>query len=144
MIKTVEPLESNVCNKVLKCQFGEIEYDERNIVLFPEGLCGFEQYKKYILWESKKYIPFIWLICVEKPDLKFPIIDPHVIYPAYNPILQDIESWDILLAVVTIGEAVDSVTMNLRAPIFINEEEHRGKQIILAENRYPLQYKVVH
>jgi len=46
----------------------------------------------------------------------------------------------ILLAIVTIHQDPFSVSVNLRAPIVINTKRKIGKQIVLEDPLYPIQY----
>ena len=39
---------------------GKIEISDDRLITIPEGLFGFEQYKKYALVDSD-YEPFLWL-----------------------------------------------------------------------------------
>ena len=46
--------------------FGEIEYDEKKIILFEEGLPGFKNYRKFILLGTENTeSPFRWLQSIE-------------------------------------------------------------------------------
>ena len=130
--------------QVIECQFGRIDYDDGDTITFTEGLFGFAQYHRFLLWDDPQYVPFRWLINIENPNLIFPVIDPYIVRPDYDPRINSGECWDSLLAIVTIGDAKESVTINLRAPILIDDEKLSGKQIILTDTEYPLRYRVIH
>lgn len=144
MARAETPFEKVACKHILECQFGEIEYGNDDIISFPEGLFGFEKYTQYLVWQDEEYFPFRWLICVENPQLLFPVIDPRVVYPDYDPRVNGGGVWDSILSIVVIGDSMESVTLNLRAPVLIDRERQRGKQIILTDSHYPLRYRVVH
>lgn len=132
------------CSRILECQFGQIAYADEDTLTFSEGLFGFSQYHRFLLWDDSQYVPFRWLISLDNPHLVFPVIDPRIACPDYDPKINSGEKWDSLLAVVTIGDSKESVTMNLRAPILVDDTSRSGKQVILTDTEYPLRYHVIH
>ena len=143
MIQLEEPLKEVQEKQAVECPLGRIEINEEDVLLFPDGLYGYEQYHQYLIWKSVKYLPFQWLICIENPKLMFPVINPNIVCPEYDPKVRDGEG-DSMLAIVTMGASMESVTANLRAPILISRDNHQGKQVILTDSHYPLRYKVLH
>ena len=131
------------CKQKLECQFGPIEFDDEETVDFSGGLFGFTQYHRFLLWDHAHYFPFRWLISVENPNLIFPVIDPRLALPDYDPRINSDNEWDTILAIVTIGESKETVTMNLRAPLLLDDTRRSGKQIILTDTDYSLRYNIV-
>ena len=119
MIKTEEPIQDVKGTNVVECQFGCIEYEDKDTLFFTDGLYGYDQYHHYLVYTQKEFLPFQWLICLDDPRLMFPVIDPKIVYPDYNPKFKGDTSTTSLLAIVTMGCTVESVTVNLRAPIRI-------------------------
>ncbi|NLA75615.1 MAG: flagellar assembly protein FliW, partial [Deltaproteobacteria bacterium] len=64
-------------------RFGEIEIEEKRIILFNEGLIGFPDEKEYIIIEHRSGSPFMWLQSVNNPDLAFVIMNPFQVFPGY-------------------------------------------------------------
>ena len=69
--------------------FGEIEYEESEILTFPVGLFGFEEEHQFLL------LPFegsaATLLCLQSvatPALAFVAMDPFSLDPDYAPELQ--------------------------------------------------------
>ena len=54
---------------------GTVNVDESQIVSFPNGLYGFEEYHKYAIIEAE-YKPFYWLQSLDEQNLAFIIVDP--------------------------------------------------------------------
>jgi len=127
---------------VLETQFGLIQYHDDTVLNFSDGLYGYETNKRYLLWEQKEFDPFKWLICLDKPSLMFPVVNPKLLVDGYHPQVSGLEKWKGLLVVLTIGESTESATANLRAPILILEENKLAKQVILADANYSLQHPV--
>ena len=130
--------------------FGEIEINEEDVIIFPEGIPGFEDSKKYVLIgnESNEAV-FFWLQSVDIPELCFVVTDPFMVYDGYGV---DVEDDDIellgitdpnrvlTLTIVVIPENINEIRVNLKAPIIINMEKKLGKQIIQKNDDLPIRY----
>ncbi len=136
----------------VKTTLGDVTYTESDIVLFPEGIIGFEDKSKFIIFNKQGFEPFQWLICVDDPALQLPIIDPLMVkedYIAQSGLreLQSIGLEDInggqLFVIVTVGKSIHNVSANLRGPIVINPSRKLGKQIILSESNYSLKQPIL-
>ena len=53
-------------------QFGELEFDDEHVLTFPQGIIGFEDYRRFILINDEDSQPFRWLVSIEDEDLSFP------------------------------------------------------------------------
>ncbi|WHH61516.1 flagellar assembly protein FliW [Petroclostridium sp. X23] len=130
--------------------FGTIEIDEKNIIDFPEGIPGFEQIKKFIVIHSEdETLPFSWLQGVDMPELAFVIIDPRLITPNYVIDIDDseIEVLEIkdtakvnIYSIVVVPEELAKMTANLKAPVLINADNNKGKQVVMEKGDYPIKY----
>ena len=126
--------------------FGEINIDESKILTFPDGIPGFEELTKYIILQNPdKDIPFHWLQSIEEGDLAFVIINPFIFKPDYDfEIPQNIiEKLEIeapedvtIFSIVIVPEDIKKMTANLQAPLIINTKNHKGKQIILDDEKH--------
>ena len=143
MIETEFPAEDVACVQAIDCPFGKITFDEKDLLHFPDGLYGYEQHHQYIVWGNEQYKPFQWLICLDEPQLMFPVIDPKLVYMDYAPRQLGGEVKNPMLVIVTMGKTVESVTANLRAPIVIQKRKRQARQIILTDSIYPLRFRVL-
>ena len=125
----------------IECQLGLIEYQTPDILNFPEGLYGYEEYHRYILFQHPKYLPFCWLISLDQPNLIFPVTDPRIVMANYQPGIK-LTGDSEMLVVVTIGESFDKVTANLRAPIIFSLNKHEARQVILSETQFLLRHPI--
>lgn len=132
--------------------FKDLVYSKEDVILFPEGIPGFEHSHKYVIASIPEYIPFEWLVSVDAPELKFAIVNPLLFRPDYSPKilkeqLEDLEinqPDDILLyTVVTIKENPLESTANLIGPIIINRSKKIGKQIIIDDERYSVREPII-
>lgn len=132
--------------------FGEIEIDKEKIILFPEGILGFEEEKQFIIINSEdEENPFQWLQSVSNPDLAFVIINPFFVYPNYDIVIPETaqnklkikdEKDIIIYSIVVVPEDMEKMTANLLGPIIINIHEKIGKQIVLDDNRYSTKHYI--
>lgn len=85
------------------------------------------------------------------PDLAFVIVEPGVFCQDYEFSLNDkvkdelqLESKAevLVMNIVVVPENPKEMTMNLKAPIIINEKKRIAKQIILEEEEYPVKYRL--
>ena len=132
--------------------FGEIEIDKEKIILFPEGILGFEEEKQFIIINNEdEENPFQWLQSVSNPDLAFVIINPFFVYPNYDIVIPETaqnklkikdEKDIIIYSIVVVPEDMEKMTTNLLGPIIINIHEKIGKQIVLDDNRYSTKHYI--
>ncbi len=120
--------------KIKTNQFGEVEYNAEHIIKFAGGIFGFEQLKNYLFIKVDEDL-FYWLNSIDKPELAFPLVGIGVIDDKY-PIEESHEAFGI----VTLNREVIKITVNLKAPVFINQNTKTGFQKILDTDKYPVKY----
>jgi flagellar assembly factor FliW len=133
--------------------FGELEIDEKGIIIFDEGLPGFEDLKQYaLLSQDDNDSPFQWLQSLDKPDIAFVVINPLELKKDYDievndDILDSIgidKPEDILLyAIVVIPQDIKKISMNLKAPVIINKEKRKGIQVVLDTDKYSVRHMIL-
>lgn len=132
--------------------FGVIEIDESAIVNFNDGLPGFEKLKRFaVLDKVDNEVPFNWLQSIDDTDIAFVIIDPFFVMKEYEIDVDDEEVDDLeisdlkdvlVYAIVVVPKEVKEMTVNLKAPIIINVNNKRGKQVVLHKSDYDVRYKI--
>lgn len=130
---------------------GEIEYKEENIIYFKNGIPGFETHTKFIIVLSgNEELPFHYLQSIENENLAFVITDPFLFAPNYDFEIPDdvVDSMAIenpedlsIYAIVNIPQEIAQTTMNLAAPLVVNNANNRGCQAILPD-RDDIKYKI--
>lgn len=137
--------------KIQTVHFGEVEIDERNILLFENGLPGLEEDKKYALLSNEDSRPVSWLQSLDHWEISLPVMDPFSICPDYSFDIstEDVDKLGIkqikdvyVLSVLVIPQNVDAMTINLSAPIIINVRNKKGCQIILDDRKYRVRVPV--
>ncbi len=141
--------------KINTSRFGTLEIDESKIITFKQGIPGFKEYRRFVLLPHRGDSPFIWLQCIDRPELAFLTIDPAFICPDYSFSIPDeiVEDLDIrdtgsieTLVLVTIRnqgkDASPKVTVNLLGPIVINCRNTLAVQLVLDPKKYQVQFEI--
>lgn len=130
---------------------GTVEVDEKQIVDFPEGILGFEQYHKYALVNSD-YEPFIWLQSLEEKNLAFLMIDPFLVCGEYEADIDDetlrkIQVFSpediVLMTIVTIPADGFPITANFLGPVIINRRNNKCMQVVLNDSRWDTRFNIL-
>ena len=140
--------------KISTTRFGSVNVDETRIIHMTEGMLGFESLRRYILITRDEKTPFMWFQAVDDGSLAFVVIHSFVVKADYEPVLSDedarllaLSAPDpddiVVLSVVTIYSDPFNVTANLRAPVVVNVKEMLAKQVVLADDGYPVQYPLI-
>ncbi len=127
--------------KKLMTRFGEVEYDENNLLHFPAGLIGLPDLHDFIVMPNKKEGPLFWIQSVDEPETAFVLTDPTNFFLEYRVLpekadreLLEIEEGDESLALVVVTVPPDlNVTLNMAAPIIFAPRQNRAIQTILDE-----------
>jgi flagellar assembly factor FliW len=117
-------------------QFGEIEFEEKYVFYFEDGILGFEDLRKFVLISDDDTIPFKWMISIEEPNIGFPLLNPWLLDANYSPNKSLSFENEAILVVITLGGEIGSMTANMKAPIIMDLEEQTGRQIILPSDKY--------
>jgi flagellar assembly factor FliW len=132
--------------------FGALDIPEDKVITFKEGLPGFPQIHRFTVLELEDLKPFQYLQALDDPPIALFIINPFMIDPTYEFRLTDSDMEDLRssnsaeLAVFTVATIPDDprqATLNLMAPIVINEKDHCGKQVILHESAYSVKHPLL-
>ena len=136
--------------KVNTKAFGLIDVDERQKIVFPQGLFGFDDYKDYVLLDAEEH-PFFWLQAVDDQDIAFILINPFMFRPDYEVNIANEELDEIgisspekalIFAIVTIP-ADGPMTANLQGPLVINRDNMIGKQAVLSDIRWKTRHDIL-
>ena len=128
------------CQK-LTCALGTVQYRTIDIITFRNGLYGFEDYDRFVFVVHDEFKPFRWLVSLDDPELMFTVIDPTLVCKDYDPQLNH-DTIEQLWTLVSIDESNNKVTVNLRAPIIIQENGRQGEQIISPVEAYELRFEI--
>lgn len=115
-------------------QFGPMEYDEKHVLLFPEGVIGFEENRRFLIVHDEDSEPFRWLVSLDDEELSFPLVE---LSNSKTEFFGKYFSQDnvTLFAVVSIKPEIDDSTINLKSPIVIDTINGSGRQVVLEDDQ---------
>ena len=136
----------------LKTTNGTLKVEKKNLIHFPLGLYGFEEFTDFALFDIKDCKPFRSMLSVQEGGPDFVVVEPHLIFDDYNPLesigpLNEIGIGEtveiVILSIVTLAEKPEDITVNLRGPIFLNLTTRKAKQIVLQDDTYPTKMPIM-
>lgn len=133
--------------------FGEIEIEDEKVIRFEHGIIGFPDLVNFtLIFDEEKEVgnSISWLQSLDEPEWVFPVLDPLVICPDYNPVVEDemlkplgdISTENLfVLVTVTIPSNIEDMAVNLKAPVIINTDTKKACQLIIDDD-LPVKYKI--
>jgi len=118
---------------------GDKKISDQEIIHFPNGIIGFENYTKFIISENPNFKPFSWLISLDQEDFALPLVNPFLLIREYQmqfpteltrELKENGNHFEVFCIVSLQGEH-GGATLNLKGPILIDHMNKRGKQIVL-------------
>ncbi len=130
-------------NKIIhSSKIGKIEYQEKDIIYFSNGLFGFEDYKKFLLVKNDGNNIFFYLQSVDDFSLTFILANPRLFLKEYvldvhESYVKGMEINSIIdFGIITILEKSEAITINLMGPILIDIKNQIGAQAISLNKNY--------
>jgi flagellar assembly factor FliW len=122
-------------------RFGTLSFTEEQTMLFPDGILVAPDASTYIVIDDPQSAPFQWLVCVERPEQAFSVLDPAlVLSDATAPVNSPADTTTFVLA--TPGSGDVAWWLDLRHPIVINNGQRRGEQVTLDDTSLPEHFPV--
>ncbi len=152
---TTESNQSDLATarRIQTIRFGDVDVPSEEIMTFPKGILGFEQYREYVVIESPDSDPFKWLQSMDEPDLAFVVVNPLVFFPDYHI---DVDRQELQELKITATEAVEvyvivsvpdgdltRMSANLQGPLILNVEKQLAKQLVLATGGYKIAHRLI-
>lgn len=145
-------LASPDSREVILSRFGEIAIDTRNALHFPKGMLGLPQAQSFVLanFPSEKMQQFKLLQCLDDLSLSFiclPLALENTIIrreDALNVCREmNIRQDDLVMLLVVCVHRTPEMTrlsVNARAPVFIDAERKGGTQYVFPQDHYRVQH----
>jgi flagellar assembly factor FliW len=137
--------------KVTTKAYGLIDVDERQKIVFPQGLFGFENLTDYLLLDAERQ-PFYWLQSIDVEQVAFVLVSPFLFRPDYEMNVSNEELAEInihspekalIFSIVTIPPDGSPMTANLQGPLIINRDNRTGKQTVLSDTRWKTKHDIM-
>ena len=135
--------------------FGDLDIAENTIITFDDGLPGFPQLHRFVILDMEDIKPFLYLQTLpddDTPAIALYLINPFLVDPSYEFRLTDSDMEAIkstnsaeltIYSVATIPTDPREATLNLMAPIVVNEKDRCGRQVILHESKYSVRHPLL-
>lgn len=134
-------------------RFGDILVPNQFLLLFPEGLIGFERLRHFVLLGHNDHPIYRWLQSLEDAKFALPVAQPTHFRPDYSPRFSQLDlrglefrqgsprQLYVTLSVPAINP--NQMTVNLLAPIVINPVTRKGKQVIVQNDGFRTNHEVL-
>ena len=118
-------------------RFGTLEVSPADILLFEHGLIGLRQCCRWVVLADAQNPALGWLQSVDQPEVALGVVSPRRFVADYQLRVarQDIAPLNLATTrdaqvVVIVSRHAEGLALNLRAPLVINVEARRGRQVI--------------
>lgn len=125
---------------VKSTRFGQVSANEEDIIVFPNGLIGFEKTKHWIILPDRENSDVAWLQATAQPQVALPIVSPRKFIPTYKITVgqRDLavlsaRTSDRIYLMLVLSKTGKTLTANLRGPIIINLTQRLGIQTVINE-----------
>ena len=136
----------------LQTDYGTVEYEQEDLLIFPDGIFGFPNLTKYLLLRMKESDDSLLLmLSVEESQVVFVLINPFFLCPDYSPrlapeelsCLQCSDNGELSYYAICVGrnDYLEN-TVNLKCPLVINPNTRHGMQVILKNSEYGYRHKL--
>ncbi|WP_246570087.1 flagellar assembly protein FliW [Lentibacillus saliphilus] len=133
---------------IIKTKYlGEVDVKTSDIFRFKSGLPGFGEETEFVMLDLPGDSAFQIMQSFNTPHLAFIVTNPHLLYQDYEfeldaSIAEQLEiehEADVaVVVIVTLKDALEQSTINLKGPIILNTKARTGKQYILQDETYPV------
>lgn len=132
-------------------RFGDKEVPDEAVIIFPEGVIGFKDAGRFVMFECSDDGLFKWLQSCDRPELAFVICQADIIVPNYQIAIGDKEKQilqlekpedAVICLILVIPENPLDATANLLGPLVMNTETRRAMQVVLVNPEYSTKHRL--
>jgi flagellar assembly factor FliW len=109
--------------------FGTLTIPRNEILTFPDGLPGFEEFHRFTLLATSA-TGLYWLQSIEEQALAFLVVEARRIAPTAWP------EHPTALAIVTLPAGPGAASANLQAPLLVDTDRALGRQMIAPDSSW--------
>jgi flagellar assembly factor FliW len=118
-------------------RFGALEVLPSDILTFDNGLIGLRHCRRWVVLADAQNEALGWLQSIDEPEAALGVVSPRRFVADYQLRVsrQDLAPLQLATArdaqvVVIVSRHPEGLALNLRAPLVINVEGRRGRQVI--------------
>ncbi|HOJ87404.1 MAG TPA: flagellar assembly protein FliW [Pseudothermotoga sp.] len=135
-----------------KTKLGQIDVSDEQVIVFENGIPGFQNLRKFTVVNRYSDNPIHWLVSLEDEYVALPVVNPWLVCVDYSLNLSQLDMQELNLenqsdleiwAILTIPkDSPEKATINLLAPIVINLKNKKAKQVIQEDSNYSVRHFV--
>lgn len=129
--------------EVQDTRFGTLDVNEEEIITLAQGLLGFPESMRYIMFPYAQDSSFFWLQSIDEPEYAFIVINPFDFFSELVFEISDEDAAGIglergedveIFSLVTIPDGnPEEMRTNLAGPVVVNVKNRQGRQILAKE-----------
>ncbi|BBO31880.1 flagellar assembly protein FliW [Lacipirellula parvula] len=118
-------------------RFGALSIGPSDILTFEQGLIGLRSCRRWVVLADAHNAALGWLQSIDEPEFALGVVSPRRFVPDFQlriarqdlAPLQLVEPTDAQVVVV-VSRHAEGLALNLRAPLVINVDARKGRQVI--------------
>lgn len=127
--------------RIQTSRFGQVDATPEEIIIFPQGLIGFESSRQWLILPDPDNGDVAWLQSVAQPQVALPLVSPRKFAPEYKVNVPNrqlsilkIRSSDRIYVLNVVSKSGKTLTVNLRSPVVINLTKRLACQVITSDS----------
>jgi flagellar assembly factor FliW len=123
-------------------RFGQVQSNQEDIIVFPQGLIGFEASRQWLILPDPENRDVLWLQSLTQPQVALPLVSPRQFAPDYKVSVTNrsmaplhLRSTDRVFVMNVMSKSGKTLTINLRSPILINLTKRLACQAITTDTQ---------
>lgn len=127
-------------------RFGTIQAETDDIFLFPQGLIGLEDFRRWVLLADAENDAVGWLQSTSHPDVAAAVVSPRRFVPEYQVRIArgelarlQLDELDRAFVLTLVSRNQHGLTLNLKAPVLFNLDRRLACQVVTSDDQ-PLQW----
>jgi flagellar assembly factor FliW len=127
-------------------RFGTIQAETDDIFLFPNGLIGLEDFRRWVLLADAENDAVGWLQSTSHPDVAVAVVSPRRFVQEYSVRIPrgelarlQLDESDRAFVLSLVSQNQHGLTLNLKAPLLFNLDRRLACQLVTSDDQ-PLQW----
>ncbi len=127
-------------------RFGTIQVETDDIFLFPNGLIGLEDFRRWVLLADAENDAVGWLQSTSHPDVAIAAVSPRRFVPDYQVRVSrgelaqlQLDELDRAFVLTVVSRNPHGLTLNLKAPLLFNLDRRLASQVVTNDDQ-PVQW----
>jgi flagellar assembly factor FliW len=121
-------------------RFGQVQSSQEEVIIFPQGLIGFESSRHWLIVPDPENSDVAWLQSVSQPQIALPMVSPKKFVLDYRVNISkrqlaalNLRNTDRVYVLTVVSKSGKTLTANLRSPIVINLTKRLACQVITSD-----------